>query len=493
MVELSVSTDGGFTTFEPRMATFSKMAELICTNRYSPIVFKEGKRSEKNFDHADIIALDFDGGLSIAEAEQRFKDYRYIIAPTKSHQKDKNGQVCDRFRVVLFLSERITDLAVYKSTAVKLLQMFPEADRACKDGARYFEPSTRIAKINNYGLQVEPCSVEVKELEPANSVSTDSNKGDLSRLTYQFITFGAPAGEWNSRLLKATIDLQEQGYTIEEAKSLLSRATGHLDNNDLKTIQAQFAREVRYEKRELPKFDFKPLGDLMKQRPKINWLVEGLLSVGGFSLIAGQPKSGKSTLTRQLAMSVAKGERFLDRKCKSGRVLYLALEEQEEMLYEQFKRLGVKKDEDRILIHVGRITTQNPSDLLLEAAQVYEPSLIVIDTMLLFDRFGLNDYNEVNEALEKLRTVARKSTAHVCAIHHQNKSPGNGATTIMGSNAIHGAVDNAMILSIPYGGIEGERVLNSSQRGGKPFRGQSILFNPETETYTLGGMTRDEF
>lgn len=481
MPHLSVSTNGGLSFFRPRKATFVDLKNIVCENRYSPIVYKDGKRAEKNFEYADYIALDFDGGLSLSEAEEAFEDYKCIIAPTKSHRKEKHGVITDRFRVVLQLAKRIEDLKTYKTTAADLLKRFPQADRACKDGARYFEPSIAVHRYKPKGRTVEPA---VPKAESPVTASME-DKGELSRLTYQFITFGALEGEWNHRLLKATIDLQEQGYNINEAISLLEKPTGHLDSSDLKTVEAQFARPVRYEKRRNKGFDLNPIGDIIKRKPKVEWLVDNLLSKGGVSLLAGQPKSGKSTLARQLAVATSGGTKFLGRQCVEGKVLYLAFEEQEEMLYSQFQKLGVKATEDRIVVHVGRVNFPNPYDVLQQAIEQIGATLVVADTWLLLDRFDTNSYNEVNAAGEKLRDVARRTGSHILALHHQNKNREGGVESIMGSNAFHGAVDNAMMVGRPYSAAPTERILNSSQRGGKPFYGQLIEFDPATESYKL--------
>jgi len=482
MPSLSVSTNGGLSTFRPRTATFSEVGKVICASKYSTIIYKDGKRAEKNFSYADLVALDFDGDLSIKDAEERLKEYRYIIAPTKSHQVEKHGVIADRFRVVLELSERVNSLQDYKQTMIDLLSKFPEADPACKDGARYFEPSKKVHRYRFKGKTVIPS----KYVEPASeAVVKSQDRGELSRLTYEFITFGAPDGQWNHRLLKATIDLQEQGYTIQEAKEVLKKPTGHLDENDLKTIDAQFAREVRYEKRRSQGFNLHPLGEIIKNKPKMDWQVDGLLSKGGVSILAGQPKSGKSTLARQLAVATINKTKFLGRQCKEGRVLYLAFEEQEELLYSQFKKLGVSAKEDRIMIHVGRVRFREPYEALKQAIESVGASLTVVDTFLLLDKFDVNSYNEVNDAGEKLRNVSRQTGCHIMSLHHQNKNISGGVESMMGSNAFHGAVDNAMMVGRPYQAAPNERIINSSQRGGKPFHGQLIEFDPVTESYEL--------
>jgi len=49
----------------------------------------------------NMIAWDIDEGMSIVDIQMVLKQYIYILYTTKSHQKEKNGIICDRFRVIM--------------------------------------------------------------------------------------------------------------------------------------------------------------------------------------------------------------------------------------------------------------------------------------------------------------------------------------------------------------------------------------------------------
>jgi hypothetical protein len=69
---------------------------------YSQFSFKDNYRSGKNcIEAGNIIVLDVDEGISISQAEEKLQGLTYLIATTKSHQKEKRDKVCDRFRVFL--------------------------------------------------------------------------------------------------------------------------------------------------------------------------------------------------------------------------------------------------------------------------------------------------------------------------------------------------------------------------------------------------------
>ena len=92
-------------------------------------------------------------------------------------------------------------------------------------------------------------------------------------------------------------------------------------------------------------------------------------------------------------------------------------------------------------------------------------------------------------ALTNYRTIARKSGTHIVLIHHQNKGENRGTMSIMGSGAIHGAVDNAIIFN-KYGTV---RKISTSQRGGRGFDNHPLIFDMDTEHYTLGEKSSEEF
>lgn len=471
------------------------MDELIryITNgkRYSCGVFKDGHRRNANFMVAESIGLDIDNGeneakMTLLEAKEIFTDYKHIIVPSKSHGKEKNGLVADRFRVILFLDKPITDPKDFVATWLTLKDKFPAIDDACKDAARYWEPSPHgVYARSDEGYLVEKKTYVAPE---ASERIQTTRKGKLSQSTQNFLIFGQENGVWNKRLFMAAKDMQEQNYTLEETESLLQRAAstelgnvGDLDENDIKTIASAFNNEPKYGARSISDlFNFKNIEELYRTKSKVDWLVDGILTAGGVSLLVGQPKSGKSTITRQLTMSVMRGQPFFGREVKKGKVLYLALEEQEEILNEQFQTLGINKDDDMI-IHVGGVFGDKVIEELKSAIEHYSPSLVIIDTLLLFTTCNPNDYREVNTELAKIRAVARETNSHICAIHHQNKREDKGTESILGSNAIHGAVDCAILLNKKGR----KRIMNSSQRGGKPFIGQIIEYNPDTELYTL--------
>jgi hypothetical protein len=49
----------------------------------------------------NMIAFDIDEGMTIVQMQEILTPYQYLLYTTKSHQKEKNGNICDRFRVII--------------------------------------------------------------------------------------------------------------------------------------------------------------------------------------------------------------------------------------------------------------------------------------------------------------------------------------------------------------------------------------------------------
>ena len=86
----------------PKLVT-SKNIESFTTCHYKPSnQAPEGHRKADHFiEGQNLISFDIDEGMTITEAQEILKEYKYLIYTTKSHQKEKNGTVCDRFRILL--------------------------------------------------------------------------------------------------------------------------------------------------------------------------------------------------------------------------------------------------------------------------------------------------------------------------------------------------------------------------------------------------------
>jgi RecA-family ATPase len=235
-------------------------------------------------------------------------------------------------------------------------------------------------------------------------------------------------------------------------------------------------------------FAFTPLKDLFAEpEEQTEWLVDKLLPRGGFSLVVAKPKVGKTTLVRNLAVAVTRNTPFLNRATHHGPVLYLALEEKRSEVRKHFKAMGATGEEE-IFIHAASA----PMDALQKIRPIVaekKPVLIIIDPLFRLVRVkDGNDYIQVTQALEPLLVLARETGAHVLCVHHAGKGDREGGDSILGSTAIFGTADTALIMRRS----ERYRTLCSRQRYGEDLPETVLQFDSETRTITLGASKEQE-
>ena len=230
-----------------------------------------------------------------------------------------------------------------------------------------------------------------------------------------------------------------------------------------------------------------PICDLLaRPRTAVPWVVDGLLPASGASLLAAKPKAGKSTLARSLAVAVAKGMPWLGLETTRGRVLYLSHEDPDDLVQEEFKRLGA--DGPDLLVHLGPA----PGDAVAQlgkAAEESRPALIVVDTLQRLLRIkDINDYAEVTQKLEPILAIARHTGAHILLIHHSPKGDRDDvADSALGSTALFGSVDVGLFLVRK----KDRRHLSSLQRRGHDLPPTLIELDPETH-WPIAGKTLGE-
>ena len=119
-----------------RKNNLKRLAKLIGSNGHSwcPAVFN-GSRSKDNFVSAQLIGLDFDGGISFDEVLKRSEDYMIPILFAYETFSSVNRS---KFRVVFLMEDAITDLNNFDMIIAMLMQIFPECDTSCKDSSRLF-------------------------------------------------------------------------------------------------------------------------------------------------------------------------------------------------------------------------------------------------------------------------------------------------------------------------------------------------------------------
>jgi len=232
------------------------------------------------------------------------------------------------------------------------------------------------------------------------------------------------------------------------------------------------------------------LSDLLEEPAEdITFIWDNTLIAGGLSILAAKPKVGKSTLARNLAVAVAKGEpSFLGRAITaSGPIVYLALEEKRSEVKKHFERMGATSKLP-IFVHTGS-APDKAVDELRKAVTENKAIMAIVDPLQRLVRISdLNDYSQVSLELEPLMQIARDTGCHVLLIHHATKGINReSGDSILGSTAIFGSVDCALIMKRG----ESYRTIESIQRYGEDLPRTVLAFDVGTGLTDSGGSLED--
>ncbi|WP_434658564.1 hypothetical protein [Sulfurimonas sp. NW9] len=134
-----------------------KLIEMVKNYAYSNACFKDNRRSQKNilgYHHLLILDIDNDETDFTIEDCQKVlnrKGIKALIVPSKSHLKNKNGSIKERYRVFCYLDQVIpADISkeIYKemmALIVKDLDMNAYIDtKALFDRARFYYPTHNL-------------------------------------------------------------------------------------------------------------------------------------------------------------------------------------------------------------------------------------------------------------------------------------------------------------------------------------------------------------
>jgi hypothetical protein len=141
-----------------------------------------------------------------------------------------------------------------------------------------------------------------------------------------------------------------------------------------------------------------------------------------------------------------------------------------------------------IFIHTGSAPQQAIGELskaIIESKSIFA----IVDPLQRLVRIkDLNDYASVSLALEPLTQISRDTGCHILLIHHANKGLSrDGGDSILGSTAIFGSVDCALIMKRG----EAYRTIESIQRYGVDLPRTVLNFDVATGLTSPGGSLED--
>jgi len=241
---------------------------------------------------------------------------------------------------------------------------------------------------------------------------------------------------------------------------------------------------------EQPKPNITWLSDVVQQRiPRPRWLIKDIWTKGGLGFISGAPKSYKSWMALDMAVSITTGTPFLNQPGftvdKPRPVLYLQEEDDIRLVMERLALITESKAPDQFwegqIEWTGELTDDGTptSDSLMWAPPVspiplamhVQTGFIATDegwqawlddilnegkfAMVIIDTLGTVvgevDTDKSGELMTKmlkpLRVVARKHDTAICIVHHNKKAAHNqerAGLGMLGATALHAWVECAI-------------------------------------------------
>ncbi|TLY84034.1 MAG: AAA family ATPase [Gammaproteobacteria bacterium] len=196
--------------------------------------------------------------------------------------------------------------------------------------------------------------------------------------------------------------------------------------------------------------------DLDEPDPARRWLIEPLWIHGGVGTIGGLPKSCKSWLGLDLAVSVASGTPCLDTfpvRDAGGVLLYMA---EDAAPLVKARLLGLCRHRglalaalpiDVITAPTVRLDLLADQQRLAETVRRLAPRLLVLDPFVRLHQVNENQAGEVAAILGYLRALQRTHHLAVTVVHHNRKNgSATGGLSLRGSGDFFAWVDTALSL-----------------------------------------------
>lgn len=181
------------------------------------------------------------------------------------------------------------------------------------------------------------------------------------------------------------------------------------------------------------RFVFEPVHSFAKVKPAA-WIVKGVLPQAGLAVMYGASGSGKSFAALDLAMAVARGVEWRQRRVKQGPVAYIAAEGADgfrKRVVAYAQRTGVDLESLPLTVLNGAPNLMLPKDaddISAGALAVGRPSVVIVDTLAqTTPGADENAAEDMGKALGHCRRIHQATGALVLLIHHSGKDQTKGA------------------------------------------------------------------
>lgn len=210
------------------------------------------------------------------------------------------------------------------------------------------------------------------------------------------------------------------------------------------------------------RYNFKSLKNAVDLRtwgkteyPPTRWIIPDLLAEG-LTLLAGDPKAGKSFFALDMALSVATGRQFWGLDTQQADILFLGLEDTLGSLQERADALGFDLGglpaSSIVSCDTTRADLGGLDDIRHWLTETPTAGLVVIDIWGKFKspaKVGTDQYEETIQKLGELSALAYSRHCALMLVHHTNKRGGRSEdifSDIHGSQGLRGSAYTNMVI-----------------------------------------------
>lgn len=202
-----------------------------------------------------------------------------------------------------------------------------------------------------------------------------------------------------------------------------------------------------------------------KDFPPVQWLVDGLIPLGGITILHGLPMAGKTWLMLDIAIKASQGKPLFG-KFPTTQTNSLLLDEEsgERLLFDRFKKLQASSELPLYYITMG---SSNFNEAYVKQLVVWckqnRIGLVMVDSLVRIHGGDENTSKDSAKVFRLLRMLTSEGIT-VLVIHHNTKASANGeyGSQMRGSGDIQASVDCQLSLIRPYkdGSVTLEQVKN---------------------------------
>jgi hypothetical protein len=193
------------------------------------------------------------------------------------------------------------------------------------------------------------------------------------------------------------------------------------------------------------------------------WLIDRLWTAQAVGIIGGTPKSYKTWMALEIAVSVASGSACLATYAVPlpGPVLLYAAEDSQSALRSRLESLARHHRLDLASLDIRIITADSlrldrtaDQERLEATLLVHRPVLLILDPLVRLHAIDENAAGEIAALLGYLRLLQRKTGAAIALVHHARKNVsanGGAGYSLRGSSDLYAWVDSFLYLRRHHG------------------------------------------